>query len=197
MTQELNFQSVKRSSSRRFGELVFLPLMCSTCCKTRDLNQQLLPTDAELRRAKPLHFEEPGGRSGIRTKEAAVNTLKELVTLASAGEGQKRTGLFHQLVSSLRVLRNETLSQAVAEMVPESSWLTFQALFQCGTSECTSAILQVIWSTDGAALEVDALVYMLGLQAGPDAARVRDMLSMAQYKQSKAIMYALANTVKK
>lgn len=97
----------------------------------------------------------------------------------------------------MRTLGNETLSRAVTEMVDVSRWLTFQALFQCGTTECTSAIMQVVRTTDGVALEVDALVYWLGLQASPDASRVRDMLSMAQFKQSKAIMYALANTVKK
>lgn len=58
-------------------------------------------------------------------------------------------------------------------------------------------MLQMIKTLDGVSLEVDALVYGLSLQAKPDAARVQDMLSMAQYKQSKAIMYALANTVKK
>lgn len=130
-------------------------------------------------------------------KDAVLDTLQELVVLTSTDQGQKRTSLFHKLVSNLRVLRNETLSQTVAEMVQVSNWLTFQALFQCGTSECTSAIMQVIWTIDRVSLEVDALVYALALQANPDAARVRDMLSMAQHKQSKAIMFALAKTVRK
>ncbi|XP_038144044.1 apolipoprotein B-100 isoform X1 [Cyprinodon tularosa] len=169
--QDLNFQSVKRISSRSF--------------------------DVEPRQAKPLHFDEPDDKTTIRTKEDILSILQELVALASTDQGQKRTSLFHQLVSSMRSLRNETLSQTVAEMVRVSKWLTFQALFQCGTAECTSAILQVIWTIEGVSLEVDALVYLLGLQANPDAARVRDMLSMAQYRQSKAIMYALANTVKR
>uniref|UniRef100_A0A3Q2QZW3 Apolipoprotein B n=1 Tax=Fundulus heteroclitus TaxID=8078 RepID=A0A3Q2QZW3_FUNHE len=158
VTQVLNFQSVKRISSRTFGEFLF---------------------------------------SNSTTKDAVLSILQELAALATTDQGQKRTSLFHKLVSSMRVLRNETLSQTVAEMVRVSHWLTFQALFQCGTTECTSAIMQVIWTVDGVSLEVDALVYALGLQANPDAARVRDMLSMAEYKQSKAIMYALANTVKR
>lgn len=156
-----------------------------------------LSSDVEPRQAKPLHFDEPDDKTTIRTKEDILSILQELVALASTDQGQKRTSLFHQLVSSMRSLRNETLSQTVAEMVRVSKWLTFQALFQCGTAECTSAILQVIWTIEGVSLEVDALVYLLGLQANPDAARVRDMLSMAQYRQSKAIMYALANTVKR
>uniref|UniRef100_A0A3Q2R232 Apolipoprotein B n=1 Tax=Fundulus heteroclitus TaxID=8078 RepID=A0A3Q2R232_FUNHE len=140
--------------------------------------------------------QEPEDKTAVQTKDAVLSILQELAALATTDQGQKRTSLFHKLVSSMRVLRNETLSQTVAEMVRVSHWLTFQALFQCGTTECTSAIMQVIWTVDGVSLEVDALVYALGLQANPDAARVRDMLSMAEYKQSKAIMYALANTVK-
>ncbi|XP_035990966.1 apolipoprotein B-100 isoform X2 [Fundulus heteroclitus] len=171
VTQVLNFQSVKRISSRTF--------------------------EAEPQQAKPLHFGEPEDKTAVQTKDAVLSILQELAALATTDQGQKRTSLFHKLVSSMRVLRNETLSQTVAEMVRVSHWLTFQALFQCGTTECTSAIMQVIWTVDGVSLEVDALVYALGLQANPDAARVRDMLSMAEYKQSKAIMYALANTVKR
>ncbi|XP_072221414.1 apolipoprotein B-100 [Leuresthes tenuis] len=171
VTQDLSFQSMKRINNRIF--------------------------DVDRSQAKPLHFEDPEDKAPVQTKDAVLSTMRELASLAGTDQGRARTSLFHKLVSSMRVLRNETLSQTVAEMVGVSSWLTFQALFQCGTSECTSAIMQIIWTIDGVALEVDALVYGLSLQANPDAARVRDMLSMAQYKQSKAIMYALANTVKK
>lgn len=154
-------------------------------------------TDVNPSQSKPLHFEDPDDKAPVQTKDIVLNTLRDLVALAGTDQGQKRTSLFHKLVSSLRVLRNETLSQTVTEMLDTSSWLTWQALFQCGTVECTSAILQAIRTIDGVSLEVDALVYGLSLQANPDAAHVQDMLSMAQYKQSRAIMYALANTVKK
>lgn len=89
------------------------------------------------------------------------------------------------------------MNEMVTEMLRSSPWLTWQALLQCGTPECTSGIFQAIRSLDGLALEADALIYVLSLQENPDAARVIDMLSMTQYKQSKAIMYALGNTVKK
>ncbi|XP_067470643.1 apolipoprotein B-100 [Thunnus thynnus] len=171
VTQDLSYQSSKRINNRVF--------------------------DVNLRQSKPLHFEDPDDKAPVQTKDAALSTLQDLMALAGTDQGQKRTNLFHKLVSSLRALRNETLSQTVTEMLDRSVWLTWQALLQCGTPECTSAILQSIRTIDGVSLEVDALVYGLSLQANPDAARVRDMLSMAQYKQSKAIMYALANTVKK
>lgn len=151
----------------------------------------------ERDQVRPLHFEDPEDKSPVQTGDDVLTTLRELVTLGGSDQGQKRAGLFHKLVSGLRALRNETLSRAVPEMRAASGWLTWQALFQCGTSECTSAILQIIRTIDGVSLETDALVYALSLRADPDAARVRDMLSMAQYKQSKPIMYALANTVKK
>ncbi|XP_018553179.1 apolipoprotein B-100 [Lates calcarifer] len=171
VTQDLSFQSSKRINNRVF--------------------------DVNPSQSKPLHFEDPDDKAPVQTKDAVLSTLQDLMSLASTDQGQKRTSLFHKLVSGLRVLRNETLSQTVTEMLDVSGWLTWQALFQCGTPECTSAILQAIRTIDGVSLEVDALVYGLSLQANPDAARVRDMLSMAQYKQSRAIMYALANTVKK
>uniref|UniRef100_A0A8D0D7V1 Apolipoprotein B n=1 Tax=Sander lucioperca TaxID=283035 RepID=A0A8D0D7V1_SANLU len=171
VTQDLSFQSSKRINNKAF--------------------------DVNPSQTKPLYFEDPDDKAPIQTKDAVLGTLRELVALAGTDHGQKRTSLFHKLVSSLRVLRNETLSQIVTEMLDMSGWLTWQALFQCGTTECTSAILHTIRSFDGLSPEVDALVYGLSLQADPDATRVRDMLSMAQYKQSRAIMYALANTVKK
>lgn len=161
-------------------------------------NQSLhLFSDVNPIQSKPLHFEDPEDKAPDHNKETVLSTLRDLLALPGTDQGQKRTSLFHKLVSSLRVLRNETLSQTVTEMLDLSGWLTYQSLFQCGTPECTSAILQAVRTIDGVSLEVDALVYGLGLQPNPDAARVRDMLSMAQYKQSKAIMYALANTVKK
>ncbi|XP_045919657.1 apolipoprotein B-100 [Micropterus dolomieu] len=171
VTQELTLQSSKRINNRVF--------------------------EVNPSQSKTLHFEDPDDKALVQTKDTVLSTLRDLVALADTDQGQKRTSLFHKLVSSLRVLRNETLSQTVTEMLDTSAWLTWQALFQCGTPECTSGILQAIRTTDGLSLEADALVYGLSLQANPDAARVQDMLSMAQFKQSRAIMYALANTVKK
>ncbi|XP_042356872.1 apolipoprotein B-100 isoform X2 [Plectropomus leopardus] len=153
--------------------------------------------DVNPSQSKPLHFEEPQDKAPVQTKDAVLSTMKELMALAGTDQGQKRSSLFHKLVSSLRILQNETLSKMVTEMMDMSGWLTWQALFQCGTAECTSAILSAVRTIDGVSLEVDALVYGLSLQANPDASRVRDMLSMAQYRQSRAIMYALANTIKK
>uniref|UniRef100_A0A8D3E8C5 Vitellogenin domain-containing protein n=1 Tax=Scophthalmus maximus TaxID=52904 RepID=A0A8D3E8C5_SCOMX len=146
---------------------------------------------------KPLHFEDPDDKDDVQTKDAVLSTLRDLAALAGTNQGQKRPSLFHKLVSSLRVLRNETLSQTVTDMLDVSGWLTWQALLQCGTPECTSAIFQAIRAIDGVSLEVDALVYALSLQANPDAARVRDMLSMAQYKQKHLMIPSMSLDVSK
>lgn len=142
-------------------------------------------------------MEDPKDKAPVQTKDSTLSTLRDLVALSGTDQGQRRASLFHKLVSGMRALRNETLSQTVDEMLDVSARLTWQALFQCGTSECTSAILQAIRTLYGANPEVDALVYGLSLQSNADAHRVRDMLSIAEFRQSKAIMYALAHTVRK
>lgn len=146
---------------------------------------------------KQLHFEEVEDEGHFQSKETVLATLQKLLALAGTDQDQKRSALFHEMVSSLRVLRNNNLRLTVSEMMQASTWLTWQALLQCGTPGCTSVMLQTIKTLEGASLEVDALVYGLSLQANPDASLVRDMLSVAQYRQSRAIMYALANTVTK
>lgn len=142
-------------------------------------------------------MEEVDDKLPIQTKDDVLATMNELNALTSSGKSQQRASLFHKLVSEVRGLKNETLSETADEMIKVSQWLTWQALFQCGTDECTSAILQILRTFDEAAIEVDAMVYALGLLPQASPQRVRDMLSMAQNKPSKAIMYALANTVKR
>lgn len=154
-------------------------------------------TDVKHMQKKQLNFEKVEDEGRMQTKETVLTTLQKLMALAGTDQHQKRSSLFHELVSSLRVLGNNTLRLTAAGMMQASTWLTWQALLQCGTPECTSIMLQTIKTSHAASLELDALVYGLSLQANPDATRVRDMLSVAQNKQSKAIMYALANTVRK
>lgn len=122
--------------------------------------------------------------------------MKTLNDLPRSGKNRERARLFHKLVSQIRGMKNKTLSLAVEEMTGISKWLTWQTLLQCGTSECTSAILQVLRGTDEPAWEVDAITYALSLLPQESPQHLKDMLSMAQYRQSKPIMYALANTVK-
>lgn len=123
--------------------------------------------------------------------------METLNNLPRSGRNQERARLFYKLVSQIRGMKNETLSLAIKEMVKNSKWLTWQVLLQCGTSECTSALLQILRGIDELAWETDAIMYALSLLPQASPQHLKDMLSMAQHHQSKPIMYALANTVKK
>lgn len=146
---------------------------------------------------KALFQEVVENTSFIQTKEDLVTLMKSLNDLPRSERKQERARLFHKLVSQIRGMKNETLFLALEEMVEISKWLTWQTLLQCGTNECTSAILQVLRRNNEPAWEVDAIMYALSLLPQASPQHLRDMLSMAQYHQSKPIMYALANTVKK
>ncbi|XP_076833977.1 apolipoprotein B-100 [Brachyhypopomus gauderio] len=159
------------------------------------INNRYFSNDATLQRE--LFPGEVEDKSFVQNKEDIISSMKTLNDLTNLGRNQERARLFQNLVSQIRGLKNESLSLAVEEMVGISKWLTWQVLFQCGTSECTSAILQILRGVNGPAREVDAVVYALGLLPQANPQRLRDMLSMAQHNPSKAIMYALANTVKK
>ncbi|KAG7460569.1 hypothetical protein MATL_G00200170 [Megalops atlanticus] len=146
---------------------------------------------------KALQLEAVEDKAPIQTKDAVLATLRELSTLSQTHQGKQRASLFLKLVTQIRGLKIEALGPAVPEMVEVSGPLTWQALAQCGTPECSSAILQVLRTMDKTAVEVDAAVYAMGLLPNPSNHLVQGMLSMAQYKPSKPIMYALSNSVRR
>ncbi|RVE55741.1 hypothetical protein OJAV_G00229140 [Oryzias javanicus] len=145
---------------------------------------------------KDLHMEAVTDKSAIQDKEAALTLMRELVTLPD-DEGEKRAHLFQKLVSVVRGMKTETLSPAIPEALDVSRFLTYQVLAQCGTPECSSAIMQILRTFDTTSLEVDATVFALGFMANPSALLINDMLQMAKFKSSKPIMYALSNIVKR
>uniref|UniRef100_I3KBH0 Vitellogenin domain-containing protein n=1 Tax=Oreochromis niloticus TaxID=8128 RepID=I3KBH0_ORENI len=135
-------------------------------------------------------------KSFVQDKDAVLNLLRELDTLPE-NEGERRAPLFHKLVSTVRGMKTETLSAALPEALAVSRVLTYQVLAQCGTPECSSAIMKILRTFDTNALEVDATVFALGLVSNPSALLIHDMLEMAKYKPSKPVMYALSNVVKR
>ncbi|XP_073348554.1 apolipoprotein B-100-like [Pagrus major] len=145
---------------------------------------------------KGLHMEAVEDKSVVQDKDAALNLLRELATLPET-EGERRAHLFHKLVTMVRGMKVETLSPAIPEALAVSPVLTYQVLAQCGTPECSSAIMQILRTFDSSALEVDAGVFAMGLVSNPSALLINDMLEMAKYKPSKAIMFALSNVVKR
>uniref|UniRef100_A0A3B3V3X4 Vitellogenin domain-containing protein n=1 Tax=Poecilia latipinna TaxID=48699 RepID=A0A3B3V3X4_9TELE len=146
---------------------------------------------------KLLPMDVTDDKSPVQTKDAVIATVQKLNTLSETNEGEERASLFHKLVSELRGLNADVLTSSVNEMMTVSGILTWQALVQCGTPECTSGMLKILRNFDHAAYDVDAFVYALGMLSNPSRLMVQDMLAMAQYKQSKPIMYALSNAVKR
>ncbi|XP_036398917.1 apolipoprotein B-100 isoform X2 [Megalops cyprinoides] len=153
--------------------------------------------DYDEANSRPLSMDYADDKAPVQTKDIVLATLRDLSGLAQTEQGQQRASLFQKLVTEIRGLKNETLSSALAEMMDVSRALTWQALVQCGTPECTSAILQDLRDFSEGAIEVDAVVYALGLMPKPCNRRVRDMLSMAENRQTKAVMYGLSNSVRK
>uniref|UniRef100_A0A3B4T6U1 Apolipoprotein B n=1 Tax=Seriola dumerili TaxID=41447 RepID=A0A3B4T6U1_SERDU len=135
-------------------------------------------------------------KSAVQDKDAGLNLLRELANLPET-EGERRAHLFHKLVTMFRGMKAETLSPAIPEAIAVSRVLTYQVLAQCGTPECSSAIMQILRTLESSSLEVDAAVFALGLMSNPSALLINDMLEMAKYKSSKPIMYALSNVIKR
>uniref|UniRef100_A0A8C5G644 Apolipoprotein B-100-like n=1 Tax=Gouania willdenowi TaxID=441366 RepID=A0A8C5G644_GOUWI len=166
-----------------------------TLRETNKINDRIFERNEDNLKYLPMDVADE--KSPVQTKDTAIATIQTLSTLSQSSQGQDRTELFHKLVSELRGLETEILGSVAEEMMDISTSLTFQALVQCGTPECTSAMLKILRTFDTAALEVDAVVYALALLPNPSPLMVKDMLSMAQYKQSKPIMYALSNVARR
>uniref|UniRef100_A0A3B3V357 Apolipoprotein Bb, tandem duplicate 2 n=1 Tax=Poecilia latipinna TaxID=48699 RepID=A0A3B3V357_9TELE len=145
---------------------------------------------------KDLNMEIVEDKSSIQDEDAAVNLMRQLVNLPET-EGERRAHLFHTLISTVRGMKTETLKAALPEAVALSRFLTYQVLAQCGTPECSSAIMHILRTFDTSDLEVDTAVFALGLMSNPSALLINDLLEMAKYKPSKPIMYALSNVVKR
>ncbi|XP_034555630.1 apolipoprotein Bb, tandem duplicate 1 [Notolabrus celidotus] len=145
---------------------------------------------------KGLHMETVEDKSVIQDKDAGLALLGELAALPES-EGDRRADLFHNLVTMVRGMKAETLLPAIPEALAVSRVLSYQVLAQCGTPECSSAIMQIFRTLDASSLEVDAGVFALGLVSNPSPLLINDMLEMAKFKPSKPIMYALSNVVKR
>ncbi|XP_068610219.1 apolipoprotein B-100-like [Brachionichthys hirsutus] len=166
-----------------------------TLRETAKINDRVFDRNENNVRFLPMDVADD--KSPVQTKDAALDILREMNSLQQFVDNERRPAIFHKLVSELRGLKADILRSTVAEMMAESAALTWQALVQCGTPECTSAMLTSLMTFDRSAMEVDAAVYALGLMANPSRLMAKDMLAMAQYKQSKPIMYALSNIVRK
>ncbi|KAL1254216.1 hypothetical protein QQF64_016445 [Cirrhinus molitorella] len=153
--------------------------------------------DHNVANMKPLHLDRSVDMSPIQDKDAALAVLRELSGLSKTNDGHKRAHLAHKLVAVIRKMEAETLTAAVPEALEISRSLTYQALLQCGTPECSSAIMQIFRTFDRSSVEIDAAVYGMGIISQSSRVLVKEMLAMTKFKPSKPIYYALSNAVRR
>ncbi|KAK9957005.1 hypothetical protein ABG768_014703 [Culter alburnus] len=146
---------------------------------------------------KPLHPDSSVDMSPIQDKESALVVLREIADLSNTNDGRKRAHLAHKLIAVIRKMEAETLTAVVPEALEISQSLTYQALLQCGTPECVSAIMQLFRTFDTSSVEIDAAVYSMGMIPRSSRVLVKEMLAMAKFKPSKPIYYALSNAVRR
>ncbi|XP_043918557.1 apolipoprotein B-100 [Protopterus annectens] len=132
-----------------------------------------------------------------KSGDNVLKTLEDLKQLSVSMQNAQRASLFQKFVTGLRSLKNESLTSVLPKLMETSSSITLQALPQCGTPECYSAILQVLRDDSVSPLIADGIIYALGLMPSPCPRRVREVLTMAQYLQSRPSFYALSHTVRK
>ncbi|XP_027021973.2 apolipoprotein Bb, tandem duplicate 1 [Tachysurus fulvidraco] len=146
---------------------------------------------------KTLHLDESVDMSPSQDKNAILAVLRELSGLSHTTDGQKRAHLAYKLVAVMRKMNADTLSDALPEALDISPSLTYQVLFQCGTPECSGALMQVLRTFKSSSTEIDAAVYAMGMVPNPSRVLVKEMLEMAKFKPSKLIYYATSNAVRR
>uniref|UniRef100_A0A672PDZ7 Vitellogenin domain-containing protein n=1 Tax=Sinocyclocheilus grahami TaxID=75366 RepID=A0A672PDZ7_SINGR len=146
---------------------------------------------------KHLALEAVEDKAPAQTSEALLFIFRELKSMNEKPDRHLRASTFQSLVSELRGLEHKVLKQTITQMVEEDKFMTWQALIQCGTPECGSAMFSILKTFETDAIEVDAAVYALGMMLKPTGLLVKDILEIAQAKKSKPIMYALSNVVRR
>uniref|UniRef100_A0AAV2K794 Vitellogenin domain-containing protein n=1 Tax=Knipowitschia caucasica TaxID=637954 RepID=A0AAV2K794_KNICA len=154
--------------------------------------------DYDESNSRTLHLERMEDKSPVQTKDESIRLLGELLSLRDDNtKDDSRAQLFRRLVLELRALKADVAQSTAMDMFETSQRMTLQALVQCGSPECLSALLKVLRTFNHEAYEVDAVVMALGMLPSPSRLLLKDLLEMAKYKQSRAIMYAVGNVAKK
>lgn len=166
-------------------------------CLHVKLNAKCTVIPPDMANMKPLHPDSSVDMSPVQDKEAALVVLREIAGLSKTNDGRKRAHLAHKLVAVIRKMEAETLTAVVPEALEISQSLTYQALLQCGTPECSSAVMQIFRIFDKFSGEIDAAVYAMGMIPRSSRVLVKEMLAMAKFKPSKPIYYALSNAVRR
>uniref|UniRef100_V9K7B7 Apolipoprotein B n=1 Tax=Callorhinchus milii TaxID=7868 RepID=V9K7B7_CALMI len=134
--------------------------------------------------------------SKTKSADSALTTLQKLVKLAETAQNQQRANLFQKFVFELRSLEEDTLFNVLPKLMETSSSITVQALPQCGTQECFSAVLKVFENETDSPLLIDTITYAMGLMPSPSKHRLTEALSIAKHRQSRATFYGLSHTAR-
>ncbi|XP_078255446.1 apolipoprotein B-100 [Rhinoraja longicauda] len=131
--------------------------------------------------------------------DSALLALRNLARISKDGQRKQRANLFQMFVAELRRLDGGTLETALPQLLqtekPRS--VTFQALLQCGTSECFGAILKILQSKSVPEFLADAMTYSVGLMASPSEDGIRAILNIAKVRPTRGMFYALSHTVRR
>ncbi|GCC30238.1 apolipoprotein B-100 [Chiloscyllium punctatum] len=137
--------------------------------------------------------------SRVKNADSATLALQNLVSLSESGQDEERASLFQTFVVELRKLEKDALEAALPTFykieVPRP--VTTQALLQCGTPECFSAILKLLQNEPVPPLVADAVTYAIALMASPSESRISDVLDQAKVRQTRGTFYALSHVVRK
>ncbi|CAH1244186.1 APOB [Branchiostoma lanceolatum] len=173
VTQEISLDKVSRINSRRY--------------ETSLANRRIIDIVYEFEQ-----FQIPRNKS-------AAGALEALYRLSNATINETKLEApraFADFVSALRVLDNETLSQVLPEMLAsKASDQVMQALPQCGTKPCFSAIRQLVTSGFLPKAVAETAVYAMAFLPYPNVDAINETLRVAQYNRSRPAILALSSLV--
>ncbi|XP_035698244.1 apolipoprotein B-100-like [Branchiostoma floridae] len=165
--------------------------------KVSRLNSRRYETSLANRRIGDIVYEFE--QFQVPMNKSAAGALEALYRLSNATINETKLEApraFADFVSALRVLDNETLSQVLPEMLAsKASDQVMQALPQCGTRPCFSAIRQLVTSGFLPKAVAETAVYAMAFLPYPNVDAINETLRVAQYNRSRPAVLALSSLV--
>ncbi|XP_019623589.1 PREDICTED: uncharacterized protein LOC109469506 isoform X1 [Branchiostoma belcheri] len=173
VTQEIGLDKVTRLNSRRYEVSL--------------ANRKVIDIVYEFE-----EFQVPSNKSAVGALEALYRLSNATINETSL----EAPRAFADFVSALRVLDNQTLSQVLPEMLAsKASDQVMQALPQCGTRPCFSAIRQLVTSGFLPKAVAETAVYAMAFLPYPNVDAINETLRVAQYNKSRPAILALSSLV--
>ncbi|TRY86749.1 hypothetical protein DNTS_004239 [Danionella cerebrum] len=146
---------------------------------------------------KPLRMDYIVDKNPIQNPEEALKLLEELHGHSKSSSEHKRSLLAFKLISTLRRMERETLLNLLPRALSLSHSLTYQFLLQCGTPECTGALVKSVGLLEDSDGEKEAMVYAVGIISASSPELVKEVLEVVKAKPNKAVFYALSYTIRR